>query len=203
MIVLDFTSLVVIPLIIYILTRNITITIIFLCFCLRFLNSPDKKLVKEKVQQNMFYSPSSGYIREITTDDMNTTISLFLNVFDNHTQYIPITSNVISIQQFDGLFAPAFLEHSINNTRVKTTLYNQKLNFSYTITQITGLLTRRILNFLQTQNQDQDPITPGERLGFIVLGSRVDITIPNKNILQILVKTGGHVSSMENMILVK
>jgi phosphatidylserine decarboxylase len=151
----------------------------------------------------MFYSPSSGYIREITTDDTNTTISLFLNVFDNHTQYIPITSNVISIQQFDGLFAPAFLEHSINNTRVKTTLYNQKLNFSYTITQITGLLTRRILNFLQTQNQDQDPITPGERLGFIVLGSRVDITIPNKNILQILVKTGDHVSSMENMILVK
>lgn len=202
MIILDFTSLVVIPLIIYILTRNIIITIIFLCFCLRFLNSPDKKLVKERVQQNMFYSPSSGYIREITTDDTNTTISLFLNVFDNHTQYIPITSNVISIQQFDGLFTPAFLEHSVNNTRVKTTLYNQKLNFSYTITQITGLLTRRILNFLQTQNQDT-LLTPGERLGFIVLGSRVDITIPNKNILEILVKTGDHVSSMDKMILVK
>jgi phosphatidylserine decarboxylase len=150
----------------------------------------------------MFYSPSSGYIREITTDDTDTTISLFLNVFDNHTQYIPITSNVISIEKFSGLFAPAFLEHSVNNTRVKTTLYNPKLNFTYTITQITGLLTRRILNFLQTQNQDTT-LTPGERLGFIVLGSRVDITIPNKNIQQILVKTGYHISSMNELILVK
>lgn len=202
MIILDFSSLVVIPLLIYIITRNIAITIVFLCFCLRFLNSPDKKLVKQKVQPNMFYSPSSGYIREITTDDTDTTISLFLNVFDNHTQYIPITSNVISIKKFSGLFAPAFLEHSVNNTRVKTTLYNPKLNFTYTITQITGLLTRRILNFLQTQNQDT-PLTPGERLGFIVLGSRVDITIPNKNIQQILVKTGYHVSSMNELILVK
>jgi phosphatidylserine decarboxylase len=201
MIILDFSSLVVIPLLIYIITKNITITIVFLCFCLRFLNSPDKKLVKQTVQPNMFYSPSSGYIREIINNDTDTTISLFLNVFDNHTQYIPITSNVISIEKFSGLFAPAFLEHSVNNTRVKTTLYNPKLNFTYTITQITGLLTRRIINFLQTQNQDTI-LTPGERLGFIVLGSRVDITILNKNIQQ-LVKTGDHVSSMERMILVK
>lgn len=202
MIILDFTSLVVIPLVIYIITKNPIVTIVFLCFCLRFLNSPDKKLIKERVQQNVFYSPSSGYIREITTDDTYTTISLFLNVFDNHTQYIPISSNVISIQKFSGLFTPAFLEHSINNTRVKTTLHNPKLNFQYTITQITGLLTRRILNFLQTHPQNT-LLTPGERLGFIVLGSRVDITIPNKNIKQILVKQGDHVNSMEGIMLVK
>jgi phosphatidylserine decarboxylase len=202
MIVLDFTSLVIIPLIVYTITRNWVFTFVVLCFCLRFLNSPDKQIIKEKVESGVFYAPSSGYIREIVIDKENTHISLFLNIFDNHTQYIPITSSLLSIEQFSGLFLPAFSEHSLNNTRIKTTLYNPEFNFKYSITQITGLLTRRIINFLQT-NEQQDILTPGERLGFIVLGSRVDIIIPSKNIQQILVTNGDHINAMQKILVVK
>lgn len=200
MIINDFLSLVIIPFVIYMIFGNFIITFLVLCFCLHFLNSPDKRLVKDIIEQDVFYSPTSGYVREITNDNTNTTISLFLNIFDNHTQYIPISSNVVTIETFSGLFVPAFLEHSINNSRVKTTLFNQDFNFQYTITQITGLLTRRIIHFLQ---KSDTTLTPGERLGFIVLGSRVDISIPNKNINKILVKQGDHVSCMDKMALVK
>ena len=203
MIVLDFISLVFIPFVIYMITNNVTTTFLVLCFCLRFLNSPDKKIIKENIQEKVFYAPSSGYIREIVTENENTRVSLFLNIFDNHTQYIPTRSKLVSVETFGGLFLPAFLEHSVNNTRVKTTLYNPDLKFKYSITQITGLLTRRILNFLQSESKQYDILNPGHRLGFILLGSRVDVIIPNKNIQQILVKPGDHIEAMENLVIVK
>ena len=77
------------------------------------------------------------------------------------------------------------------------------LKFKYSITQITGLLTRRILNFLQSESKQYDILNPGHRLGFILLGSRVDVIIPNKNIQQILVKPGDHIEAMENLVIVK
>lgn len=198
MIILDIYALILIPLIVYILTRNPLITILTLLFCIRFLNSPDLKLTQ--FETNIFYAPTSGYIRFIKNDGKNTIISLFLNVFDNHTQYTPITSKLRNSQKFSGLFAPAYQEHSINNERIKHTLYNSEMDFEYTITQITGLLTRRILTF---KTPEIGVLYPGERLGFIVLGSRVDITIPSKNIDTFFIKSGQHISALDKMLQVK
>lgn len=196
MIIIDIVSLTVLPLLVYILTRNVYVTIIIFLFCVRFMNSPDLSLTETK--PDIFYAVSSGYVNWIRRDDTHTTISFFLNVFDNHTQYIPIKSELRKTEHFNGTFVPAYREHSINNTRVKHTLYNSTFDFEYNITQITGILTRRIIIFKQPE--PKKIISPGSRLGFIVLGSRVDISIPNKNIKRILIKDDIHIEAMTPII---
>jgi phosphatidylserine decarboxylase len=163
------------------------------------MNSPDRLL--QDIDNDKFYSPASGYIKFINVNKESVTISMFLNIFDNHTQYIPIVSYLKNIEHKHGIFEPAYLEHSINNEKVVNTLYNPTYNFDFTITQITGILTRRILS-LQNPN-DNKLLYPGERLGFIMLGSRVDISIPTKNIKQILVNSNTHVSEMTPLIILK
>jgi phosphatidylserine decarboxylase len=162
------------------------------------MNSPDRLL--QDVKPDCFYSPASGYIKFINTDNELVTISMFLNIFDNHTQYIPIVSYLKNIEHKHGIFEPAYLEHSINNERVINTLTCPTYNFDFTITQITGILTRRILSL---QNTNRKLLYPGERLGFIMLGSRVDISIPTKNIKQILVNPNTHVSEMTPLFILK
>jgi phosphatidylserine decarboxylase len=193
----DLQTFILIPIIFYIITQNLYVSFISFILIIKFMSSPRKLLVNAK--QNYFYSPSSGFIRYIntTTYKDHITISMFLNIFDNHTQYIPVISYLKDIEHKYGTFERAYLEHSINNERVINTLYNPTYNFNYTITQITGLLTRRILSLQKTNDK---LLNPGERLGFIMLGSRVDISIPKKNVKQILIKENMHISEMIPMI---
>lgn len=199
MIIIDILSLTVLPILTYIITKNMYVTFIVLFFCIRFMNSPDLSLTETK--PNIFYAVSSGYVNWIRKDDTHTTISVFLNVFDNHTQYVPIKSELRKTESFSGTFVPAYREHSINNTRVKHTLYNETFDFEYNITQITGILTRRIISF--NKPKPKKILHPGSRLGFIVLGSRVDISIPNKNIKDIFIKTNQHIQAMTPIIELK
>lgn len=197
MIILDAISLTVIPIVVWMITKNIWITVIAIFFCLRFMNSPDMFI--KQPQSNIFYSPTSGYIKLIREDDTYIYISLFLNIFDNHTQYIPVDSILTNIKHYNGTFVPAYREHAINNTRVENTLSSTKYDFDYTITQITGIVTRRIIS-LQKINT---VLKPGERLGFIMLGSRVDIKVPRKNVESILVKSNSHIQAMTPMFSLK
>jgi phosphatidylserine decarboxylase len=196
MLIIDnlFVIIAIIIVIIVFLKFGIVLTILILIFLIAFVNSPDKHYTEYK--DDMFYCPSSGYVKSIDSNNGNLKISLFLNVFDNHTQYIPLKSRFISSDTINGGFVPAFEEHSINNTRVINKLYNQKYNFEYKITQITGLLTRRILTLAKTQND----FLPGDRLGFIILGSRVDIEIPIAKVKDIFVKKGKHIYAMEPLL---
>jgi len=199
MIILDIRSVLLLPIICYVFTKNLYIVLIALLFCTRFMNSPDRLL--QHIDNDKFYSSASGYIKFINVDKEFVKISMFLNIFDNHTQYIPIVSYLKNIEHKHGIFEPAYLEHSVNNERVINTLYNPTYNFDFTITQITGILTRRILS-LKNPN-DNKLLYPGERLGFIMLGSRVDISIPTKNIKQILVNPNTHVSEMAPLFILK
>lgn len=197
MIIYDYDVFILFPLLIFYFTKNLYITIFFILFFLMFMNSPDKSNII--YDNNTFYSPSSGYVRKIKKDGEKTTISLFLNVLDNHTQYFPVRSKLIARKKINGLFLPAYKEHSINNERVENTLKSIDGNFEYKIIQITGLLTRRIKS-LSNIGKVYDA---GERLGFIVLGSRVDIIIPNSNIKGVIIKEGEHIKEMQSILKLK
>jgi phosphatidylserine decarboxylase len=192
---IDIESLIIIPFIIYILFKNKYISLLFFFFILFFLRTPNKKLIKS--DPNIFYSPSSGYVRDISIQNENLSISLFLNLFDNHTQYVPINSVLLSSVKKNGMFLPAYKEHSINNEKIIHTFYNKQFDFSYTVTQITGLFTRRIVTFIK-ENTD---LELGDKLGIILLGSRVDITIPLSKIKKVYIEKDTHIDAMTEMFL--
>jgi len=197
---IDFYHLLFIPFVLYILTKNKYLSIFIFIFILYFSRTPNKKL--DKIDPIIFYSPSQGYIRNISTDKDNKdnlNISLFLNLFDNHTQYIPVKSTLISSIKKNGIFLPAYEEHSINNEKIINTLYNKEYNFYYKITQITGLLTRRIVVFAKKN----DLLEPGDHLGLILLGSRIDISIPKSKIKDLFIKKDNSIDAMDQMFSLK
>lgn len=193
-----YDSILVLPtLLVYILTRRWTVTLLVLLFLLVFMYSPDRS--NESFQSDIFYSPSAGYVKSIRIQDDSVKITLFLNVFDNHTQYFPLRSEMVSKKEIHGAFVPAYKEHALNNQRVENTLYSKEHNMYYKVTQITGLLTRRILS-LASPNIVYHA---GQRLGFIVLGSRVDITVPVSFVDKIMIKESMHIKELTPIIKLK
>lgn len=174
------------------------IIIIILMFILFFLRSPSRQHFN--YEKNYLYSPSNGLIVDIKELDKDTIrIVYYLNLLDNHTQYIPIDSNVISIKRFYGKNFKAYSIHSDANSNVETTLYNKQFNFFYKITQRTGIIARRILNYTNLN----DSLKTGDKLGFIILGSRVDIDIPKDKIQEILINRGEKIKTITKIIKLK
>ena len=128
---------------------------------------------------NGFLSPADGKIVQIIDvqdDEIGNAImiSIFLSIFDVHSQRVPLSGKVISKRYIPGKFLVA-LNHkaSMDNEQTLVTFTTDNGN-KYKIKQIAGLIARRIINYMEPENTVQR----GDRLGFIRFGSRVDIILP-------------------------
>ena len=115
---------------------------------------------------------------EMESDEM-LRICVFMNVFNVHINRSPIAGTINKIVYKEGHFFNASLDKaSEKNERSSIVVENQK-GTEIVVVQIAGLIARRILGFVST-NQSIDQ---GERYGLIRFGSRVDIYLPlNSNI---------------------
>ena len=101
-------------------------------------------------------------------------ISVFMNVFNVHSNRAPVKSTVQQKWYFPGQFLNAALDKaSLENERCALHLKTED-GQDVTCVQIAGLVARRILNYV-----DQGAVLePGQRFGFIRFGSRADIYLP-------------------------
>jgi phosphatidylserine decarboxylase len=101
-------------------------------------------------------------------------VSVFMNVFNVHSNRSPIQGTVTGVQYFPGKFVNADLDKaSSENERNAVTIKTadgQELSF----VQVAGLIARRILCYVKPG----DLLHPGQRYGFIRFGSRVDVYLP-------------------------
>lgn len=199
----DFIILIILMAFIVLITKNIYITTSFILLLLitiiffstwTFDDNDKQNFAKQK---NIFYTPSQGQILEIYEDNSNIIISIFLNITDNHKQYIPIKSKYIQKNIIKGKNYPAYKTLSRKNNTIENTLESIDYNFQYKIIQRTGVLTRRIKTFV---NSNSPTLLPGDELGFIILGSRVEIEIPKYFVKKILVKKQDFIKPMTPMI---
>jgi phosphatidylserine decarboxylase len=90
-------------------------------------------------------------------------ISVFMNVFNAHSNRIPVDGAVTKTLYFPGKFVNAELSKaSIENERAVTCV------------QVAGLIARRILCYAK----EGQSFARGDRFGFIRFGSRVDVYLP-------------------------
>ena len=149
---------------------------VLLTFSAYFFRDPKR----ENIKKDGFVSPADGKIIQIIDIDDpevgdSKQISIFLSVFNVHSQYVPYTSKVISKEYIPGKFLVAFNEKSSLDNEQTSVIFETNDGIKYKINQIAGLIARRILNYMEI---DMMAIR-GERLGFIRFGSRVDIILPN------------------------
>ena len=101
-------------------------------------------------------------------------ISVFMNVFNAHSNRSPVDGEVRNTWYFPGKFFNADLaKASLENERAVLWIKTPK-GVDVTCVQVAGLVARRILCYAKTGQQ----LARGERFGFIRFGSRVDLYLP-------------------------
>jgi phosphatidylserine decarboxylase len=163
--------------------------LILAVFCLWFFRDPDRQIPTGTVA----VSPADGVVVAIKTDDAQTRISIFLNVFDVHVNRAPIAGRITKIEYRTGKFLVA--------SRPEATLDNEQ-NFitiegpagKVVFSQIAGLIARRIICYKKVG----DTVQAGERIGYIKFGSRVDMFLAREWSIQ--VKVGQRVAGGSDII---
>ena len=101
-------------------------------------------------------------------------ISVFMNVFNVHSNRSPVDGEVKKRWYNSGRFFNAALDKaSLENERNALWL-RTSAGADITCVQIAGLIARRILCYVR----EGDRMVRGQRFGFIRFGSRVDIYVP-------------------------
>ena len=169
---------------------------LILMFSLNFFRDPQRKIPKG---DNIIISPADGKVTTVTTvndpdiGENSKLVSIFLNVFDVHANRVPISGTVISVNHKDGRFVSAFRHDATDVNEQTTTLFDTSLGV-VKVKQIAGLLARRILCYAKSGEK----MEKGDRLGFIMFGSRTDVIFPPS--VNVLVNVGQRVFGTETII---
>jgi len=186
----------------YLTLINSSISVLFWIisiFIIQFFRDPKRKISDKK---NVIVSGADG--RVIAIDETfdpyqkkkSIKVSVFMNVFNVHSNKAPIDGIILKKIYFPGKFLNAALSKaSLENERCAI-IIQSKNNSKRIITcvQIAGLVARRILCYKETG----DELTRGERYGFIKFGSRVDLYLPLNT--SIKVQLGQKVKNAESII---
>jgi len=170
------------------------LSLILLIFTFYFFRDPERVV---PIGDDILVSPADGLITNITeTKEGKKTyikVSIFLSIFNVHIQRLPISGEVNKVDYIEGKFINATLDKaSDENERLKITIKNGN-NLIY-VTQIAGLIARRIVNYVKPNEN----INQGDRYGIIKFGSRVDIEFPNN--FKLLVNEGQQCIGGETII---
>ena len=121
-------------------------------------------------------------------------VSVFMNVFNVHSNRSPIESTVLQKWYNRGGFFNAALDKaSLENERCALHL-KTKDGRDVTCVQIAGLVARRILNYVEAGAS----LTAGQRYGFIRFGSRVDLYLPLDSKVKVVI--GDKVSASSTIL---
>ncbi len=101
-------------------------------------------------------------------------ISVFMNVFNVHSNRSPVDGKVQSVQYFPGKFVNADLDKASTENERNALWIKTADGQDITSVQVAGLIARRILCYVG----EGDVLTRGQRYGFIRFGSRVDVYLP-------------------------
>ena len=146
-----------------------------------------------------FLAPADGkivQIREIEDDELGKAwqISIFLSVWNVHSQRVPLSGKVLSKKYNPGKFFAAFKHKASKDNEQMSVLFEGEKGNKFKIKQIAGWIARRIINYMEPKKN----VERGERLGFIRFGSRVDIIVPEK--FQLDVSLGDIVTGNQTII---
>jgi phosphatidylserine decarboxylase len=101
-------------------------------------------------------------------------ISVFMNVFNVHSNRAPVEGTVRQRWYHAGRFLNAALDKASLENESNALWLRTRSGADVTCVQIAGLIARRILCYVEAGAQ----LSRGERFGFIRFGSRVDLYLP-------------------------
>ena len=114
-------------------------------------------------------------------------ISIFMSLFNAHSNWVPVSGKITHYSHVAGNFYRAYLPKSSHENEHTNILIETPEHGTILTKQIAGAVARRIVTYVK----EGDELHIGSPLGFIKLGSRMDIFLPLDS--EILVSMGEEV----------
>ena len=131
--------------------------------------------------ERVVVAPADGHIVVIEEVDENEyfhekrlMISIFMSLFNVHANWFPVDGKVLSVQHHDGNFHKAWLPKASEENERADVLIETPEGHKVLCRQIAGAMARRIVTYAKGGEE----CFIDEHLGFIKLGSRVDVFLP-------------------------
>ena len=146
-------------------------------FVIQFFRDPPRTV---PTQPNAVLSPADGRIVKVEkvhdpmTERDTLLISVFMNVFNVHSNRAPVDGTVELIQYSAGKFVNADLDKASSENERNAMVVRLADGERIAVVQVAGLIARRILCYAKVGQR----LARGERYGFIRFGSRVDVYLP-------------------------
>ena len=146
-------------------------------FVLQFFRDPPREIPQDA---GAVLSPADGRI--VAVERVNDPyvqreaikVSVFMNVFNVHSNRSPVDGIVEKVQYFPGKFVNADLDKASAENERNAVVLKTTDGQTVTFVQVAGLIARRILCYVKAG----DTLARGQRYGFIRFGSRVDVYLP-------------------------
>ena len=146
-------------------------------FVLQFFRDPARTAPGDA---NTVVSPADGRIvavekaRDPYLEREAIKVSVFMNVFNVHSNRAPVDGEVKQIWYNAGSFFNAALDKASTENERNALWIRASAGADITCVQVAGLIARRILCYAKAG----DKFERGQRYGFIRFGSRVDMYLP-------------------------
>ena len=150
-------------------------------WCYYFFRDPVRSVAQKP---GLILSPADGVVSLIAKtvppvemllgDKPLTRVSVFMNVFNCHVNRAPMAGEVIAITYHHGKFVNASLDKASEHNERNSITIEAADKTRIGVTQIAGLVARRIVCFTKLGNG----LSVGERFGLIRFGSRLDVFLP-------------------------
>ncbi len=181
---------------------NVVVTILtvvltlLLIFVLLFFRDPERTVPDG---ENNIVAPCDGRVLSIEPCPKEVlgipgqVITIFMTLFNVHVNRNVCSGKVLVVEHKSGNFGHAG-KNQASKLNEQNCILIENSQFRVSVTQIAGMLARRIICKLQPG----DTIEKGERFGMIILGSRLEVTLPET--VEIKVAVGQKVRAGETII---
>lgn len=172
----------------------ISLSVLFYAMTINFYKKPER--VYKGDLHGLVNAPTDGRIVVVEKvfekeffHDERIQISIFMSFFNAHSNWVPVTGKVVHLSHLEGNFHAAYLPKSSHENEHTNILIETPEHGAILTKQIAGAVARRIITYIK----EGEEVHIGDPLGFIKLGSRMDIFLPPDS--EILVEAGDEVQA--------
>jgi phosphatidylserine decarboxylase len=150
---------------------------VLLVLVVQFFRDPPRGI---PTQANAVLSPADGrvvaveIVQDVYAQREALKISVFMTVFNAHSQRSPVDGTIRQIQYFPGSFLNAELDKASEQNERNALVFDLPTGHVVSCVQVAGLFARRILCYAR----NGETLSRGQRYGFIRFGSRLDVYLP-------------------------
>lgn len=161
------------------------LSIMFLLLLINFFRNPNRVFPLDDTEK-VVVAPADGVIVAIEEvdeleyfHDRRVVVSIFMSIFSVHANWFPVDGVVTKVEHQSGNFHAAYKAKSSTENERSMVVIKTPDGQEVMVRQIAGACARRIVTYPNVGDQCRI----NQHLGFIKLGSRVDVYLPTDSLI--------------------